>query len=122
MKYLFLSILMIGVGIGVVGCEDDDKDDPPEEEVVEEQVNNNDSDVLQCDYEFNGKIIYWTGTEDLDVYAWSIQADDGRYYDPQDPLPDDFKEIGLNVWVCGNEGDGAGFYGTTIKIVEIRKR
>jgi len=36
MKYLFLSILMIGVGIGVVGCEDDDKDPPPEEEVVEE--------------------------------------------------------------------------------------
>jgi len=35
MKYLFLSILMIGVGIGVVGCEDDDKD-PPEEEVEEE--------------------------------------------------------------------------------------
>jgi len=37
MKYLFLSILMIGVGMGVVGCEDDDKD-PPEEEVVEEEA------------------------------------------------------------------------------------
>ncbi len=36
MKYLFLSILMIGVGIGVVGCEDDDKDGPPEEEVEED--------------------------------------------------------------------------------------
>jgi len=34
MKYLFLAILMVGVGIGIVGCEDDDKDPPPQEEEV----------------------------------------------------------------------------------------
>jgi len=38
MKYLFLTVLMIGVGIGIVGCEDDDKDPPPEEEVLEEET------------------------------------------------------------------------------------
>ena len=31
MKYLFLTVLMIGVGIGIVGCEDDDDDSSSEE-------------------------------------------------------------------------------------------
>jgi len=33
MKYLVLSLLMIGVGIGVVGCDDDDDESQGEEKV-----------------------------------------------------------------------------------------
>ena len=35
-SFTFLLIVMIGVGIGLVGCEDDDKDNPPQEEEVVE--------------------------------------------------------------------------------------
>lgn len=34
MKYLFLSLLMIGVGIGIVGCNDDD---PASEQTADEE-------------------------------------------------------------------------------------
>ncbi len=123
MKYLFLSILMIGVGIGVVGCEDDDKDDPPEEEVEEETEN----DARM--FSFNGKIdaveiddtpnyIKYNDMEDNFI----ISADRGVDYDPQNSLPDNYRVTGIEVWVYAEDLERTSHLGRVIRVDRIRRR
>ncbi len=121
MKYLFLSILMIGVGIGVVGCEDDDKDDPPPaEEVVEEDSHASEEGELY-DYEINGVVEAGGSATGSDEF-YGIFGDDGVRYDPRDSLPDEFKIGGLEVYVLANDAGENNSVEVVIDIVEIRVR
>ena len=121
MKYLFLSILMIGVGIGLVGCEDDDKDDPAvEEEVIEDDSDAPEKDELY-DYEINGVVEAGDSDTGGDEF-YGIFGDDGVRYDPRDSLPDEFKIGGLEVYVLANDVGENNSVEVVIDIVEIRVR
>ena len=114
MKYLFLSILMIGVGICVVGCEDDDHADPPPDENI---------------IEFNGRVNAVYSADSA-----SCKCEDGSYrylegyiiisetkvrYDPQDSLPNDFKISGAAVTVRAEDLHKTSVLGQVIRIIEI---
>ncbi len=120
MKYLFLSILMIGVGFGVVGCEDD-KDDPPQEEAIELNgrvsavYSEDDSD---CEYNYDGD-----GCSSRSVVlGYVIISDDRIMYNPGDSLPKEYKIHGLNVWVRAEDMQKYSAWGQVIRIIEIERR
>ncbi len=130
MKYLFLSILMIGVGIGVVGCEDDDTDGPPKEEVVEEPTGvggNSDQNlisftgtILQNGIAAPGNAIYSNKT--FSTNSFYIWGDNGTRYFAEDSLPNEFKVSLLRVGVRAedlNENVQPGI--ALIRIVEIER-
>ena len=126
MKYRFLSVLMIGVGIGVVGCEDDDAD-APAEGTVEEPAG--DGVASAGTFEFTGMVDGIAiehggdggdaGGAITEVYV--IRGDDGVNYDPQGTLPSEFDEAGIRVWVLAEDGGGTCSVGKRINIVRIRR-
>ena len=104
MKYLFLSILMIGVGIGVVGCEDDDKDD----------------NII----EINGLVFGVASSADAlrSSFAYLIESTNGVIYDPQNSLPEEHRIEGLAVWVRAEELETTSSWSRVINIIEIERR
>ena len=114
MKSLVFVILMIGLGIGVVGCENDEKASPPDEKNLE----------------FNGRVVAVYSTD-----AANYKSDDGidyTYlrgyiivseshvdYDPHNTLPNDFKINGLEVVVCAKDLQTKSSLGALIEIKEI---
>ena len=124
MRFLFLSILMIGVGVGVVGCEhDDDDSSTQEEEVVEEPSGGG----RKYDLDFYGTVIRNAAAGPGGAVAgqqsdFIILGDDGVVYDPGDSLPEGFKVSRLEVWVLAKKLSEPTPYSVVIDIVEIRQR
>jgi len=124
MKFLFMSILMLGVGIGVVGCEDDEssQDDVVEtEQEVEE--------VVVDTFEITGHVLFNAlsgpdgangALEDV-VDRWFIRGDDGVSYFPDAPLPSGFEIAGLRVWVLAEDLNSSVGSGKLIRIIQIER-
>ena len=128
MKFLLLSILMIGVGIGVVGCEHDD-DEPQDASMVDTDGTASPTE-RKYELDFYGTI-FPNGTAGPggavagQPSGFFIAGDDGRYYAPGTTLPESFKVVGMKVWVLANYAEGsipAGALMINIEIVEIRQR
>jgi len=116
MKNIFLMILMIGVGIGVVGCEDDEKDSPLEEKIIEftgRVTAVYSDDASDCEFRDG------SDTEYRVVLGYVIVSDDGVRYDPRDSLPSDYKTNGLYVWILAEDLEKTSSLGELIKIKEI---
>jgi len=105
MRFLFLLILMISVGVGVVGCEDDDGGSSEEEETAEEtgaDRNNVDQELIS----FSGTVFHLvSGPDDATSSVGSssdeftIEGDNGTIYAAGDSLPIEYRVSQLRVWV-----------------------
>ena len=124
MKFVFMSILMLGLGVFVVGCEDDDNAAPEEDVVVDGSGDSDDGSTVSYDYEINGTVdaLAPQGASSTPSGNYIIRGDDGVDYDPQGSLPGEFRQVGLDVWVLANDGGGASSFGRLIDIVRIRRR
>jgi len=127
MRFLFLSILMIGVGVGVVGCEDDEssQDDVVETE-QEEVVENTGGGGLEYDLDFFGTTDAVASGDDGGnagiENGFIIVSESGTIYDPAGTLPESFKVVGLRVRVFAVDARETSVLGRVINIVEIRIR
>jgi len=117
MKYLFLSILMIGVGIGVVGCEDDDSSDADLNLIT---FNGNVFNV-PLGVPANNSINSSKATAN-DYY---ISGDNGTNYLAGESLPEEFRVSQLRVWVSAEMASitkEVRTPPTQINIIEIERR
>ncbi len=125
MRFLFLSVLMIGVGVGMVGCEDDDGGAPePEEEQVEESDGDVSRGPQEHDLDFHGtiQVLIPDAGEGGGSELYLILGEDGTVYDPGGTLPEAFRVSGLRVRVFAVDVGETSVLGRVINIVEIRVR
>ena len=126
MRFLFLAVLMIGVGVGLVGCEDENGGASEEEEVVEEtgaDRNNVDQELIS----FSGTVFHLiSGPDDATSNVGSssdeftIAGDNGTNYAAGDSLPIEYRVSQLRVWVRAEDLSlGGQVDPVPIRIVEI---